>query len=436
MIYIQLYIMFKKSILFFNLKYSFTLKELRKKYLKYSLKYHPDKTKNNDESNLFLKVNEYNDFLYSNYEKIDILRSEYTNNNVIVNDNDINDYINNNLQMSNNYNFTNDIKDYKYYLREFIVVSLERIFKDKINNNFISQELLRNIIDNIFNKTTNYYNTYSTNHTQEQSSSELSRYYLSIYNILNTYKDLLNIPDNIYDIIKDKLKSYSSVINTRENDSDILETSFDFTDLDMREPYLKEINDNDNELINNNIYVIETNVKNILNHEIYVFDISNTKLFIPLWYKDLCFDNEDNTNKVFEFTIHHNLPKNMVIDYDHNITITIELLIVYMLKYKYVNILIGDKDELNDDILVIKKDNDCYISNLNYCNGYNDCKIIYSNYKCENINSINYYFETNTLYIKKYQNIVLEKQGIGLYNDKNIHKIVNKGDVCLNILID
>ena len=139
-----------------------------------------------------------------------------------------------------------------------------------------------------------------------------------------------------------------------------------------------------------NIYIITPTLKNILNNEIYKLNINDEIVYVPLWHKELNYEN--NIIK-----IQPNLRENEKIDENNNL----------ILKYttNYENII---EKLRNDEFpnLEIKLDNE-----LNLKIPLNELKFIKNQY---------YFFKNN---------------GISLINNKEIMDISKKGNIIIELII-
>lgn len=130
--------------------------------------------------------------------------------------------------------------------------------------------------------------------------------------INEAYNLLLNLENNI--IKEEKQEKYENIINFDELLSDFIKllNIKNVDDSSVIINYFKEKYENYNciildklsdtnyfkELINTfnnhnykNLIIINTDIKNILNDEIYKLDIENEIVYIPLWYKDIIYKN-------------------------------------------------------------------------------------------------------------------------------------------------
>ena len=136
---------------------------------------------------------------------------------------------------------------------------------------------------------------------------------------------------------------------------------------------------------NNESYILTCDIENIINSNIFKLDISNTIVCVPLWHKELYYEN--NIIK-----IHPTLPNNIKIDNNNNL--------YYFYSNSYENI-----------INILRNTNI-----LNISIGKMDLKI--------NLNELK--FINN-------QNILFNNIGLPIINPDNIFDNTKKGNIIINV---
>jgi len=86
---------------------------------------------------------------------------------------------------------------------------------------------------------------------------------------------------------------------------------------------------------NNNIYLLNPSLKDIIKNNVYVLQIQDTTYYIPLWHKELVFENLIVKNIPV-------LPEHILIDEDNNLHYFIQTSIQDVLQNKNLEIVIDD----------------------------------------------------------------------------------------------
>ena len=309
--------------------YDLSLNQLKKAYHIQALLFHPDKNKNCNAGTEFKKIQESYEFLCK--------------------------------VLSSSQNFTEDyepenIEKYSELILNFINLILNNI--NNINNINNNPEKLRELEKDI-----------------KKFKSDCIDY---SYTLIETFLNNLNIE------IIEEIYLFLSILSKKEDEKLKIINNISQSSIDML------INILEKKLQDFNIYIITPTLKNILNNEIYKLNINNEIVYIPLWHKELNYEN--NIIK-----IQPNLRENEKIDINNNL----------ILKYttNYENII---EKLRNDEFpnLEIKLDNE-----LNLKIPLNELKFIKNQY---------YFFKNN---------------GISLINNKEIMDISKKGNIIIELII-
>jgi hypothetical protein len=227
-------------------------------------------------------------------------------------------------------------------------------------------------------------------------SSYINLLSLFISNIINgNYKDIIidilqnlldKTQDNTFIYIKDKFENMDKELVLeiyrllfRYKDIFHIHSDFlEFVSLLVKEKYK-----------NNQIYIINPSIYDIMNNNIYKLYVGNNLYLVPLWHSELYFDNfEDKENDIIVLC-HPILPDNITIDENNNLIY--ELVIDFkneLFKQKYIDFTISNK-QFN---IPIEK-----------------------------------------LFIKEEQYYTLKNQGISKLNETNIYNVENKDDIIVKI---
>ena len=218
---------YRMAIKTLQLQEPFTEKDIRTAYYKEALKYHPDKNASNEAVERFKKIN-----------------SAYTY-----------------LQEYSNIQIEEDNLSYLSIIKKCITTMLpnlkwDDLFLDTTINSIITdcQKISLQIFDHL---------------SKEKS--------LEIYSFLVTYKDILNLSDDV-------LQKMLSIIH--------------------------------NKSVHDNIIILNPNITDLLEDQIYKLDIFKQPFFVPLWHNEVIFDISGNDLIVKSIP---DLEKNVVIDNDNNI---------------------------------------------------------------------------------------------------------------------
>ena len=139
-----------------------------------------------------------------------------------------------------------------------------------------------------------------------------------------------------------------------------------------------------NRLQKTNIYILNPTLENIKNNEIYCLDHEGETIYIPLWHRELIYN--DITIKCIP-----DLPENIQIDDDNNIHYKIFIEQSRLFESPNIELdLCGDK----------------------------------------------HYIPMEKLYIKQYQKYVIKECGISQINTTNILDIDKRGDIIAHIFIN
>lgn len=336
-----LYINNALKVLNLNKEYNFinihtlSINQLKKNYHIQALIFHPDKNKSVNANNEFLKIQEAYNFLLKIIE----------NKEKVKNNMDNMDNIDNMDNMDNN--------KYSKLLVDFINLMVNNI---NVNND---NENEKEKIEDNFKKFKSDCIDYS-------------------YKLIEAFLNNLNteIIEEIYLFLcllsKNENEKFKNINNISQSTIDMI--------LNILQKKLQDLN----------IYIITPELKNILNNEIYKLTIKDEIIYIPLWHKELNYEN--NIIK-----IQPNLRENEKIDENNN------LILKYNTNYEYII-----EKMRNDEFpnLEIKLDN-----KINLKIPLKELKFVKNQY---------YFFKNN---------------GISLINNKEIMDISKKGNIIIELII-
>jgi hypothetical protein len=241
---------------------------IKKKYHKMALKWHPDKNKNMDQ-----------DYVKERFQQIN---NAYI---YLCEEMDLNNTIDNNF-------VSYDPKIYVELLKLFFLNITKGKYKDYL------VELIGEIVTN----SKEYLYKYLITRFETLDKESI----LELYRLLNTYKDILYINNDI----------------------------LDFVSLQIKEKYK-----------NDQIFILNPSISDILNNNIYKLYIENKLYLVPLWHTELYFDNPNDNNNDIIVLCQPNIPENIIIDEYNNINY--ELYINFnkldLLEKKNITFEIGDK---------------------------------------------------------------------------------------------
>lgn len=298
------------------------------------------------------------------------------------------------LELSNKYSI-NNLNDLKIneLKKQYHILALN-YHPDKNNNEYSNEHFqninnsyffLKNIIEN------NEYNEY--NNTD-------SDYYNLIINFINIItkdinnNEITNFQNNcknyIYEIIEKFINKLN--LNVLEEIYKML-NNVDYNNIIIDEKIKNIIIENiKTKLKNYNIYIINPKLNNILNSEVYIMELDNKTIYIPLWHNEL----NDNNNI---FKIEPILNTNISIDENNNIHY------YYYSKYEdLVNLMRINKDDFPHIEIIIDK--------------------------------YNLAIPINELNFKKYQTYIFKEIGIPKINTKNVFENINKANIIIHIYLE
>ena len=311
--------------------YELSLNQLKKAYHIQALLFHPDKNKNLDAATDFRKIQESYELLYK------IIKNQ-------------GDFINNH----DNHDNDDNIEKYSELILNFI-----NLISNNLNNLNNNPEKLREMEKDI----------------KKFKSNCIEYSYSLIENFLNN----LNIE------IIEEIYLFLCILSKNENNKLKIINNISQSTIDMLLNILEK------KLQDFNIYIITPTLKNILNNEIYKLTIKDEIIYIPLWHKELNYEN--NIIK-----IQPNLRENEKIDNNNN------LILKYTTNYEIIAEKMRTQEFPNLEIKLADLDLDLNIP-------LNELKFVKNQY---------YFFKNN---------------GISLINNKEIMDISKKGNIIIDLTI-
>jgi len=263
-----------------------------------------------------------------------------------------------------------NINDAYSHLKSYIENNDIKKNRDNDLNNDLDNDL-----DNDLNFVTlllSFINLLSTSETKDND----------IINNLNKFKDnCIDYSNNILINIIDKLNIniiedlYNFLINNKININD------KFREI-LKDILIKKLE-------KYNIFILHPNLKNLFENDLYKLDINNEIIYIPLWHRELIYDN--NLIKIQPI-----LEDNLYIDNDNILNYN------YYLKYKDII----DKIEKNITDIIVPIHN--LIINISICE----------------------------LYFRNYQIYQIKNKGISKINNDNIFDINIKSNINIHIFLE
>lgn len=262
-----------------------TNNELKKAYHINALIYHPDKNKAVNSTNSFQKIHEAYNYLHK-----------------LINTKKDNNY--------NNYNNNDEANETKYNI--ILINFINILIKNYTNNNEIDElDELNEINDIQFN-------------VKKFKKDCIDYSYTLIENIL----DKLNIDllEEIFNILNNKNLIYHNITNTKAIEL-------------IKKILLKKLKDY-------NIFIINPNLKNLLNSDVYKLIINlqpeqpdTDELYIPLWHNELNYNNNIiKIHPIIQDKVEIDNENNIIINYNNSFTVIQKLIEKY--EYPYFEIII------------------------------------------------------------------------------------------------
>lgn len=172
------------------------------------------------------------------------------------------------------------------------------------------------INNNTNNNNTNNNNT-DNNNTNNINSDNINSNVLSFEELFQDFIGLLNIKnkeeiDIIKKYFKQKYNYYNSLLLNKLSENNYFKKLFNI---------FNKVDDN-----YKNILIINTELENVLNNEIYKLELDNETLYIPLWYKEVIHNDYLIKIKIININSENNCNFNnkISIDNDNNIFISLE----------------------------------------------------------------------------------------------------------------
>ena len=264
--------------------------ELKKTYHINALIYHPDKNKALDSTNSFQKIHEAYNYLHK-----------------LIN-----------TKKDNNYNNDDEANETKYNI--ILINFINILIKNYTTNNEIDElDELNEINDIQFN-------------VKKFKKDCIDYSYTLIENIL----DKLNIDllEEIFNILNNKNLIYHNITNTKAIEL-------------IKKILLKKLKDY-------NIFIINPNLKNLLNSDVYKLIINlqpelegtreaeaeeTEEIYIPLWHNELNYNNNIiKIQPIIQDNIEIDNENNIIINYNNSFTVIQELIENY--EYPYFEIIV------------------------------------------------------------------------------------------------
>lgn len=257
---------------------------IKKCYHKLALKWHPDKNNNENSKEKFQRIND------SYYYLLDAITQD--------------DELDANLDA----NFANANED-------FVSLSSKdtsEIYLDLLNS-FVSMVFngeYNDIIFSIIRELTTNYENITLSYLRQQLASMDKQKVIDMLNILNKYKDVFNINNEILEFV-------SLIVEERVNNSK-----------------------------KDKIVILKPTLKDIMDNSIYKLYVDDKLRLVPLWHNELYFDGEDNSELIV--LCYPRLPTNITIDEHNNICYELKINVSNelhnLLKHgKFVSIEVGEK---------------------------------------------------------------------------------------------
>ena len=308
------------------------INDLKKQYHILALNYHPDKNNNHNSKEHFQHIN--NSYLFlKNIIKYDENKDENKDEN-----------IDENIDENKDENKDENIDENNQYYE--LIINFINIIKKDINNNISITDFQNDCKKYIYEIIENFINKLNLNVLQE-----IYKILIMIDNSNNNIN--INIDEKIKNIIieniKEKFKSY-------------------------------------------NIFILNPKLNNIFNSEVYIMDLDNKTIYIPLWHNELNYNNNI-------FKIEPIIDKNISIDENNNLHYN------YYSKYEdFVNLIRINKDDFPHIEIIIEK--------------------------------YNLVIPLNELNFKKYQTYVFKNIGLPKINTKDVFEHDKKGNIIIHIYLE
>lgn len=203
------------------------------------------------------------------------------------------------------------------------------------------------------NKAYNYlYELYNKGDISNNLNKTTENNIINFDELLNDFLKLLNVTNNdekdiIIKFFKNKYNYYNSIIISKLSDNNYFKELFKQF-YNNKQSYSK-------------LVIINTDIHNVLNDEIYKLEINNDILYIPLWYKEVIYED-------------------------------------YLIQIKINN--------SNEEFIRIDDNNNIYIEVHSKLHNLIDKNLLFT------IGTKEYYIDNNLLYIKKINNYILNNCGI------------------------
>jgi len=282
-------------------------------------------------------------------------------------------------------NITNDLLKKKYHKMAL------KYHPDKNGNTHSANQYFQQI-----NEAYHYLNKYlklSINENENENENKINDYFNLLFHFISNilkgkYKDIIF---RIIKIIVVDCNTFSLTIFDeidKENAFEIYNFIYKYKKiLYLNDDILIEINNyliNKFKINNSNLYILNPNINDLFNNNIFKLNIDNKIYLVPLWHNELYFENE------IIVRCNPELPNNIYLDEDNNILIDIKIEILNLFKEKVFKF---------------------------------------------NIDNREFFIPIEELLIKKIQSYKINNAGISQIIENDIYNITNKSDIICNIIL-
>ena len=237
----------------------------------------------------------------------------------------------------------------KYLKKQYHKLALEN-HPDKNENSFESTEKFKQINEsyNLLKREISFINDFDENESEEENDLNDRYTYVNILKVfINNFikdnfknQDKCNYKELINNIISDIVggcKKISLKLFEKLDKETALEI-YNFLSkykiiLHIHQDTIDEVKKIIMEkYINDQIYILNPSIDDILDNNIYKLDICGNIYYVPLWHDEVYFDNKlKNENSEIIVRCIPQLPKNVIIDENNNIIINVDISFTFSL---------------------------------------------------------------------------------------------------------